>query len=58
MNQTQIALGNTPFRASLKEPVQCDLLSVNLFCSLGQFGRSEIILLWAAGVLVGTHGNN
>src|ERR1700730_12224439 len=34
--------------SSLKEPVQCDLLLVNLFCSLGQFGRSEIILLWAA----------
>jgi hypothetical protein len=33
-------------------------LMVLLSVRLGQFGRSAIILLWAAGVLVGAHGNN
>ena len=29
-----------------------------VFSSLGQFSRSVIILLLAAGVMVGAHGNN
>ena len=41
---------------SLKElsSAICDFV----FSSLGQFSRSVIILLLAAGVMVGPHGNN
>jgi hypothetical protein len=43
--------------SSLKEAVQCDLLfSFKLL--VRSVSRSEIILLLAAGVLVGAHGNN